>query len=64
MTSDLDIYRSANQLIRQHGDDARFHAAQTIDEMIDKGDIGGQAIWQRILDAIVELLDTGPKTVH
>ena len=28
MTSDLDIYRSANVLIREHGEDATIVAAQ------------------------------------
>ncbi len=27
MTSDLDIYRSANLLVKQHGQDAPIHAA-------------------------------------
>ena len=27
MTSDLDIYRSAQALIKQHGEDAPIHAA-------------------------------------
>ena len=27
MTSDLDIYRSANLLVQQHGEDAPIHAA-------------------------------------
>ena len=64
MTSDLDIYRSTNTLIKQHGNDARFRAAQTVDDMIEKGDLDGQAAWRRIPDAIAELLNTGPKTVH
>ncbi len=28
MTSDLDIYRTANVLIREHGDEAALEAAQ------------------------------------
>ncbi len=28
MTSDLDIYRTANVLIREHGEDAALEAAQ------------------------------------
>ncbi len=30
-TSDKDIWRSANLLIQQHGEDARIHAAQMAD---------------------------------
>ena len=31
MTSDLDIYRSANVLIREHGDEAAIEAAKQAD---------------------------------
>jgi hypothetical protein len=31
MTSDLDIYRTANVLIREHGDEADLVAAQRAD---------------------------------
>ncbi len=37
MTSDLDIYRTANVLIREHGEDARIEAAQRGDAMLEKG---------------------------
>jgi hypothetical protein len=33
MTSDLDIYRTANVLIREHGEDAALEAAQCADAM-------------------------------
>ncbi len=56
MTSDLDIYRSANELIKQHGDDASTHAAMRADELMEKGDMGGRAVWLRIMKAVDELL--------
>ena len=56
MTSDLDIYRTANELIKQHGDDAVIHAAMQADKMLEAGDIDGQAVWKQILAAIDELL--------
>ncbi len=31
MTSDFDIFRSANLLVKQHGEDARIHAAMRAD---------------------------------
>ena len=55
MTSDLDIYRSANELIKQHGDDAPIHAAMQADKMLEAGDLDGLATWNRILRAIEEL---------
>ncbi len=45
MTSDLDIYRSAQALIKQHGQDAAVHAAMRADAMLEKGDLDGYAVW-------------------
>ncbi len=42
MTSDLDIYRTAPVLIREHGEDAALEAAQRADAMLDKGSLDGQ----------------------
>ncbi len=33
MTSDLDIYRTANLLVKQHGEDAPIHAAMWSQEL-------------------------------
>ena len=46
--SDLDIYRAANLLIRQHGADAELVAAQRVDLMLDRGDLDGRLVWVRI----------------
>lgn len=56
MTSDLDIYRTTNLLIQQHGDDAPIHAAMRADKLMEAGDMEGKAVWKRILAAIDELL--------
>ena len=55
MTSDLDIYRSANELIKQFGDAADIEAAMRADELMDAGDMEGEAVWLRIVKAIEEL---------
>ncbi len=60
MTSDLDIYRSANALFKQPGEDAPIHAAMRADAMLEKGDLGGYAVWRRILRAVEELRGTEP----
>ncbi len=41
MTSDLDIYRSANLLVKQHGEDAPIEAAMRADAMLEKGGLDG-----------------------
>ncbi len=56
MVSNLDIYRSAQILVKRHGADAPIHAAMRADAMLDKGDLGGYAAWKRIVKAVGELL--------
>ena len=55
MILDLDIFRSANLLVKQHGQDAPIHAAMRADEMLEAGDLDGLAVWKRILRAVEEL---------
>ncbi len=52
MTSDLNIYRSANLLIKQHGENTPIEAAMRAGAMLDKGDLNGCAVWKRILRAV------------
>ncbi len=61
MTSDLDIFRSAQMLVKQHGEDAPIHAAMKADAMLEAGDLAGGAVWKRILRAAEELQGTAPK---
>ncbi len=60
MTSDLDIYRSAQALVKQHGADAPIHAAMRADALLEKGDLDGGAVWKRILRAVEELQGPEP----
>ncbi len=56
MVSDLDIYRSANEVITQQGETADIEAAMRTDECLAAGDLEGEAVWLRIVKAIEELL--------
>ncbi len=60
MIPDLDIYRAANLLVKQHGADAPTHAAMRADELLDKGDLDGYAVWKRIVKAVEELQRAAP----
>ena len=60
MTSNIDIYQTANELIKQHGDDAPIHAAMRADELLEAGDLNGQAVWERVVGAVEELLSKEP----
>ncbi len=58
---DLDIYRSAQVLVRQHGQHAPIKAAMGADAMFEAGDLDGYAVWKRILRAVEELQGAAPK---
>ncbi len=60
MIRDLDIYRSAQVLIREHGEDAALDATTWAIAMLDKGDLGRYAVWKRILRAVEEIQRTDP----
>ncbi len=62
MTSDLDIYRSAQALVKHHGQDAPIHAAMRADAMLEAGDLDGCAVWKRVLRAVEELQGTATKS--
>lgn len=53
--SELDIYRSARQVILQYGEDAWLHAATRADALLEEGDVEGQKTWIRILKAVNKL---------
>ncbi len=61
MFSDLDICRSADVLIKQHGEDAGIlHAATKADKLLAAGDFEGAAMWKRIVHVIDELQSVIP----
>ncbi len=62
MIRDLDIYRSANVLIREYGEDATIEAAQRADDMLARGDLEGLAVWKRIVKAVEEIQRTSAKS--
>ncbi len=61
MVSDLDIYRSAQALVKRHGQDAPIEAAMRADAMLERADLDGYAVWRRVLRAAEELQGTAPK---
>ncbi len=44
MIASIDIFRSAQVLVKQHGKDASVHAAMRADAMLEAGDLDGQAV--------------------
>ncbi len=49
MIPDLDIYRTAQLLVKILDQDAPVHAAMRADAMLEKGDLDGCAVWKRIV---------------
>ncbi len=61
MIPEFDIDRSANVIVKQHGEDAPIEAAMRADAMLEAGDLEGHEVWRRILRAIEELQGTMPQ---
>jgi hypothetical protein len=60
-----EIWACAHQLIRQHGADAWFHAAQRADALLEQGEMEGHLTFLRILDRIRQLEQLTPSdAVH
>lgn len=55
MVSDLDIYRSARLMIRQHGAGAGIEANNLVEHFTAQGDQAGANVWWRIGRAIEDL---------
>jgi hypothetical protein len=55
-----DLWHAAGLLVKRHGRDAAIVAAQRSDECLAAGDIDGQALWKRIVDAVLELVREKP----
>lgn len=60
MIEEREIWACANQLIRQHGTDAWFVAAQRADTLLAEGKIEGHRTFLRILERIKALEATAP----
>jgi hypothetical protein len=55
VSDDPDIFRAAKMLIDQHGGATPIRVVERAEQLADKGDMYGSAIWRRILEAIEEL---------
>ena len=55
LVDDLDVYRTANVLIKQHGSNAVLFATGQADELLEKGDMDGAVVWRRISRAVEQL---------
>jgi len=52
MITDVDIYRSAQEMSRQHGDKAAREAVAKAEPLMKAGDTAGAATWLQIVEAV------------
>jgi hypothetical protein len=55
MTDPIDIFRSANLLISEHGANATIQAGMRADDMLARGELDCALMWKRIVSAVGEL---------
>jgi hypothetical protein len=55
MVVELEIWRTAGLLLREHGYDALLIAEQRRDELLADGDLDRMIVWKRIVAAMDEL---------
>lgn len=60
-TPEIDIWRTAQILVRKHGSGAPARAEQRANEFFDMDDPDGWALWTRIASAAAELLRQKPR---
>jgi len=60
MIEDRAIWACANLLLKQHGDDAWFVAAQRADELLAQGEMDGHRTFVRVLNRIHALEAMNP----
>jgi hypothetical protein len=53
--SEIDRWRVAQLLIKQHGQDAELNAALRADEAIAVGDPKGESLWRDVMIKICQL---------
>ena len=52
MIPEIDIWRVAYLMLKHYGDEADIESAIRAEEFAEKGDMAGEAIWRRIIDAM------------
>ncbi len=58
MIADIDAWRAADILIKEHGEDAELIVTQRADDLMAEGDVDGQRFFKAVLEAITELRRT------
>ena len=57
---EIDIWRTANLMLKRYGDKALEESAARGDELAAQDDYSGEAVWRRITDAVRQLANQTP----
>jgi hypothetical protein len=57
---EIDIWRMADLLVKDYGDEAVFLASRRADALLDQGDTDGFTAWLKVVKAIETLQRKGP----
>jgi hypothetical protein len=55
MIQDIDIYRTAQVIINQYGEEAVLEAMKRVDRYLSRNNANGAVLWNRVADAILTL---------
>ncbi len=58
--TDADIFRSAGNMIKRHGQEAVIVADLRANELLSRGNMDGYRMWKRIILVIGELSTSAP----
>jgi|HubBroStandDraft_4_1064222.scaffolds.fasta_scaffold2231551_1 hypothetical protein len=59
-----DAWRAAAVMVRAFAEHAPLYAMQSVDQLIERGDLSGAAQWRRVWRATRELLQTTASSPH
>lgn len=62
VASERDVWRTAETLVQRHGVDALLYALQSLDQLVERGDLAAAGDWRRVLRATRQLLSSAPHT--
>jgi len=57
---EIEIWQVANLMLTRCGDEALAQGTKRAEELASDGDLGGVAVWLRVIDAIRQLAITTP----
>jgi hypothetical protein len=67
VATDQEVWRTAAAMIKTFAEHAPLYAMQSVDQLIERGDLGGAAQWRRVwraTEALLQATASSPNRVH